>query len=455
VSGVQVRTFEAVDMKQALKLVRREMGPRAVIVSSRSVRKDGGLFGLLGRRVLEVTAATEDEPDPRKAASAGADVSGASASEDAHGFADALHGAGAYGATDGSPIAAGPSDGRARGAPAAGLPRAPITPGRKRPGNIYHELRAVKQAVDPVLDEVRSLRESVGALHPTQIQMTEDLRADVAQIRTLLSSMIATGALAPSTDGAAAQKLYYFLLARGIDDPLARALIQRVVARVDAGALGDLERLKLNLAAEMRHDLARAARGTAPGRVQMFVGPTGVGKTTTIAKLASRAAGASPEGVLLLTTDVHRVAAVEQMVRFGEMLDIPVEVAVSPEDLSRVLARTERRVFIDTAGRSHRDAAVVRSLEALIAAAGDVEVMLVLSATTRAADSREILHTYLQLPCSRLIMTKLDETRVYGELFNCVVRSNRPIACVTTGQSVPQHIESLDAPGILKKVLHG
>jgi flagellar biosynthesis GTPase FlhF len=61
----------------------------------------------------------------------------------------------------------------------------------------------------------------------------------------------------------------------------------------------------------------------------------------------------------------------------------------------------------------------------------------------------------MQLPCSRLILTKLDETRVYGELFNCVVRSGRPLACVSTGQAVPQHLESLDAPGILRKVLHG
>ena len=81
--------------------------------------------------------------------------------------------------------------------------------------------------------------------------------------------------------------------------------------------------------------------------------------------------------------------------------------------------------------------------------------MLVMSATTRALDSREILEAYAELPCSRLIMTKLDETRVYGELYNCMVRSGRPIACVTNGQAVPEHLESLDIAGILRKVLHG
>jgi flagellar biosynthesis protein FlhF len=404
---MQVRTFEAVDMKQALQLVKREMGPRAVIVSSRSVRKDGGLFGLLGRKVLEVTAAAEDGPDTEAPASN------------------------------------------------ATTPAGSARLGGRRTANVYNEIRAVKQAVDPVLDEVRSIRETVAAMDPQHSPANEDLRADIAQIRTLLSSLVGSGLLGPDAEGAAAQKLYYFLLARGIDDPLARSLVQRVVSRVDSGALGDIDRLKLNLAAEMRHDLARATRGSSPSRVQIFIGPTGVGKTTTVAKLAARTVQSSPEGALLITTDVHRVAAVEQMMRFGDMLNIPVEVAISADDLARSLARTERRVFIDTAGRSHRDPVTVRALKTLIDAAGEVEVMLVLSATTRAADSREILSTYLQLPCSRLILTKLDETRVYGELFNCVVRSGRPLACVSTGQAVPQHLESLDAPGILRKVLHG
>jgi flagellar biosynthesis protein FlhF len=407
---MQVRTFEAVDMKQALQLVKKEMGPRAVIVASRSVRKDGGLFGLLGRKVLEVTAAAEDGTEAEL-----------------------------------------PAPSAPPGTAHAGIARL----GGRRGSNVYNEIRAVKQAVDPVLDEVRSIRESVAALDPQRSPASEDLRADIAQIRTLLSSLVGSGLLGPDAEGAAAQKLYYFLLARGIDDPLARSLVQRVVSRVDSGALGDIERLKLNLAAEMRHDLARAARGSPPSRVQIFVGPTGVGKTTTVAKLAARAAQGSPEGALLVTTDVHRVAAVEQMMRFGDMLNIPVEVAISAEDLSRALGRSDRRVFIDTAGRSHRDPVTVRALKTLIDAAGDAEVMLVLSATTRAADSREILATYMQLPCSRLILTKLDETRVYGELFNCVVRSGRPLACVSTGQAVPQHLESLDAPGILRKVLHG
>jgi flagellar biosynthesis protein FlhF len=403
---MQVKTFEAVDMKQALERVRQELGPRAVIVSSRSVRKDRGLFGLLGRTVLEVTAAAE-EPEPEE------------------------------------PPAV-------RGTLATELPS-------RRGTNRFREMWAVKQAIDPVMDEVRALRETVGALDERMGPDPADLRSDLAQIRSLLGSLLGEGKFSADPHGTTAQRLFYFLIARGIDEPLARSLVQRVVARVESGALANLDRLKLNLATEMRGDLARAERGAPPGRIQLFLGPSGVGKTTTIAKLAARAAGSAPDGVLIVTTDVCRVAAVEQMARFGESLGIDVLAALGPEDLQRTLAENEamEHIFVDTAGRSHRDASTLRDLQALIEAAGDPEIQLVLSAATRACDSREILESYSAVPWSRLVMTKLDETRVYGELYNCVLRSGRPIACITTGQSVPDHLESLDVPGILRKVLHG
>jgi len=405
---MQIKTFEAVDMKQALALVKKELGASAVILSSRQVRKDGGLFGAFGRRVLEVTAASQDAPEP-------------AAEPDSVSL---------------------PQPGKVRARP-------------PRPAQVYNELRAVKQAMDPVLDEVRAIREQMSEISPRDPR-TDDLQADVAQIRTLLSTLVSTGTVAPDEQGAAAQRLAYFLLARGIDEPLARSLVQRVVAKVETGGLADLERLKLNLAAEMRSDLGRAERGGPPSRIQLFVGPTGVGKTTTIAKLAARAAQDTGERVNIITTDVHRVAAVEQMTRFGQILDIPVEVALGPDDLRRALEHMDGRVFIDTTGRNHRDPTTLRELQRLLAAAGsDAEVMLVISATTRAQDSREILDMYMKMAVSRLILTKLDETRVYGELYNCIVRSGRPIACVTTGQAVPEHLESLDVPGILRKVLHG
>jgi flagellar biosynthesis protein FlhF len=403
---MQIKTFEAVDMKHALAQVRQELGPQAVIVSSRSIRKDRGLFGLLGRTLLEVTAAVEESRQEEPPA-----VRGSLASE---------------------------------------------LPGRRGTAR-YREIWAVKQAIDPVLDEVRSLRETVSTLDERVGTDPSDLRADLAQIRSLLAALISDGRVVPDPQGSAAQRLFHFLLVRGIDESFARSLVQRVVARVDSGSLGNLDRLKLNLAAEMRADLSRAERGTPPGRVQVFAGPSGVGKTTTIAKLAARAARSASDGVLIVTTDVHRIAAVEQMARVGESLGIRAVAALGPEDLRRTLAENEgmEHIFVDTPGHSHRDPSTSRELQTLIEATADPEILLVLSAATRACDSREILEAYSALPWSRLVITKLDETRTYGELYNCVVRSGRPIACVTTGQSVPDHLEALDLAGILRKILHG
>ncbi len=365
-AGVRVRTFEAVDMAEALRRAREELGPDAVIVSSRERRPEGSAFGALTRPLFEVTAAVPGE--------------------EAVGTADA----------DASLV------------------------------------------TEPARD----------------VAWDPAARADLGEIRALLAALVTTGSVAPAAEGAAAQRLFYVLLARGIDEPLARGIVQRVVARVPAGSLGDFEYLRAQAASEMRSDLARAERSGLPGRVQLFVGPTGVGKTTTIAKLAARAAYATPDGVLVVTTDVQRVAAVEQLARWGEILGLPVEVAVSPADLARTLARAadRERVFVDTAGRSPRDTRGVAELAALVAAADDAEVILVLSATTRAADSRELLELYGKLPVSRLVVTKLDETRVHGELYNAVVRSGRPIACVTTGQNVPDDLASLDVTGVLRTV---
>lgn len=409
---MRVKTFEAVDMRRALVLVKQELGPNAVIVSSRSVRRNGALFGLLGRTILEVTAAVDDRSpsDPPT-------LKGSLSS----------------------------SAGIGRPGPSARTPQS------------YRDLWAVKQAVDPLMDEVRAIRESLAGLENPSAASPSELRSDVAQIRSLLASVVGATGLGRDASSAAAQRLFHFLLTRGIDEPLVRSLVQRVVSSIEAGALGDLDRLKQRLAMEMRGDLARAERGAPPGRVQIFVGPSGVGKTTTIAKLAARAVRTAPGSVLVVTTDVHRVAAVEQMVRYGEVLGVPVESALHPEDLARVLDRAgdRERIFVDTPGHSHRDPATHRELAALTQAAGEAELMLVISATTRAVDSREILDAYSVLPWSRLIVTKLDETRVYGELYNAVVRSGRPIAAVTAGQAVPEHLEALDVTGILRKVLRG
>jgi flagellar biosynthesis protein FlhF len=405
---MRVKTFEASDMKQALRRVREDLGPAAVIVSTRPVRRERGLLGLKGRSALEVTAAL-DEPRPGEALVV----------RDTH--------------------------------PAEGRITRPIEPALKP------DVWAVQQAVGPVLDEVRALRERMAALDRRGAEEPNDVRSDLAQIRSMLDSLIGARRTETAAQVSAAQRMFYFLLSRGVDEQLARDLARRVLARVESGRTVDVERLKLVLAAEMRRDLTRARRGVAPERVQIFIGPSGAGKTTAVAKLAARVARSSPDGALVVTADPRRSAPAEPMARFGEMLRVPVEHAVGPDGLARAIerGRDRERILVDTPGGSHRDPALLRRLGSLIAGAGAAEVMLVLAATSRSADSREILQAYSKLPWSRLIVTKLDETSVYGELYNSVAQSGRPIACVSDGPTVPGRIHALEVAEILRKVLHG
>jgi flagellar biosynthesis protein FlhF len=397
---MRIRKFEAPDMDRALRRVRETMGPQAVIVSTRTVRKEGGLFGLLGRKVLEVTAAVEET----------------------------------------------------RRAGALGEPEGP-EPRETRP----QAGSEVQETVGSVLEEVRALRDRVGELDQRLREGPPDLRPDLERIRDLVGQLVGEGRLPADEEGAATQRLVHFLVTRGVEESLSRDLVKRVLQRVDVGAVADLDRLKLNLAAEMRADLARAGRGAPPARTQIFVGPSGVGKTTTVAKLAARAARSGASDVRIVTTDALRPGSLEQMAALGAAVGVTVAAAhgAGPLGEARADFANAEHVFIDTAGGSYRDRSAVEEIEALSEVAGDVEILLCLAATTRPCDVREVLEAYAPLAWSRLVITKLDETDVYGGLYNCVVLSGRPVACVTTGATVPGNLESLGIAGVLRRVLHG
>lgn len=179
-----------------------------------------------------------------------------------------------------------------------------------------------------------------------------------------------------------------------------------------------------------------------------LVGPTGVGKTTTIAKLAATYALTHGYEVGLVTADTYRIAAVEQLRTYAEILNLPLEVVYSPDDMRPALERLQDKhlVLVDTAGRSPYHADQMEELGALLAAMGPSHAHLVLSATTRHADMVEIADRFLACaPVEGLIITKLDETSTYGLVYNAVRRTGLPLAYVTHGQAVPEHLAVADA----------
>ena len=198
--------------------------------------------------------------------------------------------------------------------------------------------------------------------------------------------------------------------------------------------------------------------GARRPHVAMFIGPTGVGKTTTIAKIATQFALREHRRVAVVTADTYRMAATDQIRRYGEIIGLPVHVADTPEDMEAVMARLAGwdLVLVDTAGRSPQNKEQILGMRGLVAAANPDEIHLVISLTTKYVDVMSIVARFGLVPVNRVILTKVDETRHYGLALNLSMKfPNFSVAYLTTGQEVPDDLESADPARLARLVLEG
>nr|WP_295683206.1 flagellar biosynthesis protein FlhF [uncultured Lachnoclostridium sp.] len=190
-----------------------------------------------------------------------------------------------------------------------------------------------------------------------------------------------------------------------------------------------------------------------------FIGPTGVGKTTTIAKIASSYKVGKQAKIALITSDTYRIAAVEQLRTYANILDVPLRVIYSETEMQEAMEdfKDYDLVLIDTAGRSHKSREQRDDIDKLvhIVPEEDREVYLVLSATTKYKDLIRIAETYSDIVNYRLIFTKLDETTGIGNIFNIRMYTNAPLSYAAFGQNVPDDIEKIDAQSIARQLLGG
>ncbi|MDD7403900.1 MAG: flagellar biosynthesis protein FlhF [Butyribacter sp.] len=190
-----------------------------------------------------------------------------------------------------------------------------------------------------------------------------------------------------------------------------------------------------------------------------FIGPTGVGKTTTIAKIASTLKLTKKTKVALITSDTYRIAAVEQLRTYANILGIPLQVVYSAEDMEHAMEELREfdLVFVDTAGRSHNNQEQREDIQKLMETVPEEnrEVFLVLSATTKYKDLVKIATTYSEITKYNLIFTKLDETDTIGNIFNIHMMTGAPLSYTTWGQNVPDDIGKIDAQNIAKQLLGG
>jgi len=190
-------------------------------------------------------------------------------------------------------------------------------------------------------------------------------------------------------------------------------------------------------------------------KVLVFAGPTGVGKTTTMAKLAALYSLTLNKKVGFITSDTYRIAAVEQLKTYSDIIGIPLTVIYSPQEFKDAVEnyRDKDIIMVDTAGRSHNDKYHLMELKHLLNSDTEIQVYLVISAGTKMKDCYEILDSYDFLEDYRLLFTKLDETSTHGIIINTSFFTKKPLSYFTYGQNVPDDIEKANKSKIINSLL--
>ncbi|GAB3067238.1 flagellar biosynthesis protein FlhF [Virgibacillus ainsalahensis] len=191
-------------------------------------------------------------------------------------------------------------------------------------------------------------------------------------------------------------------------------------------------------------------------KIVQFVGPTGVGKTTTLAKVAAKSILTDKKKVAFITADTYRIAAIEQLKTYAQILNVPIEVAYTIDDYKAAIEKFESYdlILVDTAGRNFRNETYIKELQKTIDLSLDMASYLVLSLTSKPKDLMEIFDQFYHIPIKEVIFTKIDETRQYGSLLNIALEKEIGIAYLTNGQDVPDDLIP-GTPGIVADYIAG
>ncbi len=459
---MNLKTVTARTMAEALVEVRRQLGPNAVILHTRSYNQ-GGILGLGARTCVEVTAADGRELGRRQRAS----------QEDRR---------------------------RELLAAAKRTQRQRREPGRPRPepaGDLIRKTYAAAGAPTdaPATPEPVRAREQASpgtmtetAAAPAQIsnqqsaisnpfdarQVTEEMRA-IKRMVARMSQSRHDNARGDGGGGGGADlpdKLfdqYLSLLEQEVAEELAGEIMARVRQALPADELEDehaCRRAVLKAVAELMPTDDGASQGaiaaadrssTSPARPRTIalIGPTGVGKTTTVAKLAATFKLKRQMKVALITIDTYRIAAVDQLRTYAGIIGVPLRVVASPDEMQRAVQEFADcdAVLIDTAGRSQRDDPRLDELARFIKAADADEVHLVLSSTCTQAVLEDTIERFARIPTDRVIFTKLDEAVTFGVVLNVMRKVRKRLSYITTGQEVPHQIEPGSADRLAALVL--
>ena len=457
--GLRIRQYQAASMQEARLKIKMDLGPDAVILHSRTFKK-GGFFGFGGKEVVEVLAALEVNP-------AGGDTRSAGPSRPS-GPSLNITLPSESPLPPSRPVEPPPIPHRPLSEPSAVLPITLTVPVQApeavlvSPSPVVSPVPAPApvQAPAPAQDLVRgsgSLSQGDQALARLEPEV-DALKAAVGQVRDLLGTVVGQldrGHARGEWPMGLAQ-----LLDRLIESGLPMVRARELVSSLDeagftepsAEALDSLEPIVSGwFSCGGGIDLSTPNRP----RVVALVGPTGVGKTTTIAKLAANFRLLQNKQVALITNDTYRVAAVEQLRTYGDLIRIPIEVVQTPQAMREAIARNVGvdLVLIDTAGRSPSHPMHLQELRSFLDLPIPREVHLVLSSTTNRANLERIVDAFDPVAPDRLLFTKIDETVTFGAMLGLAAQVGKPLSYLTTGQNVPQDIQVAERDAVVRLML--
>lgn len=393
---MEVQTFRAHSMQEALQLVRRTLGPDAAVLQAKEVSR-GALAWLTGAREIEVLALSGVQLPSR--------------------FADAV---------DVPP-----------GVPLASRCEQPPAP----------------NVEEPVLATETSERWDYRA------KFQADLRCQAGDLPSLVEQLATTPALPPDQElPLPFADLLSQMRQAEIRPDCARELLARIDNSITDWGLPDppqvLAQLQYLLEQEIRIAGPVCLAATRP-RVVALIGPTGVGKTTTIAKLAAEFRLRKHRRVGLITMDTWRIAAVDQIRAYAEVFELPLEVVATPREMRVAVERLAGLdlILIDTAGRSPRDEVRLQELKSLLGEAQPDEVHLVLSAASSTSSLIHAARRFQPVGVTAMVLTKLDEATRFGGLLSLLRDSGLPLSYLADGQRVPEDIRAAESSRLAKMML--
>ena len=420
---MNLKRYRVTNIQEALQLIKRDLGPEAIIVSTRQVKEGRGTFGLFGKTVLEVTAARDDKPKATLSSTLGRNLNG----QPSLGVEEIVPSAEVQ-----EPSLRGPSP----------LPPSPaVAPSPSLDAKTLQPIRQELQGLREVVEELSNRTSAFEEFSNNQ------LRHELGEMRHMLHLMASRSSLPDDLElPENLMMLYQQLKFGGLEDKFSRRLVLEAQKNISDEDLQNFSYVKIFIA-RMLMKILRTTEGieyiTAPQKVIALIGPTGVGKTTTAAKIASDQMLKRKRRVGLITVDTFRIAAVEQLRTYAKIINVPLRIVSDRQEMDKAVERFSDCdvVVIDTGGCSQRDEGQMFELREIFDERGRIHNLLVLSSTTKDNDLNEITRKFGVMPIDGVIFTKLDESASYGTIFNHAIRFKKPVSFLSIGQKVPEDIE--------------